>query len=90
MVGVTIGSVLFNHGNSDLKSRGGSTSTSVDEFGVSVNPSYGWFINDQLALGISPGVIFNHKKIHDSLNLTYFFLDFFATFDSFVMISIEK
>ena len=64
MVGVTIGNIFFNSGKSDYTyppPTSGFT-TNTNSFGISLSPSYGWFISDNTVLGASFIIEYNHKK----------------------------
>src|SRR5262245_52256496 len=62
MVGATVGSIFFNNGSSDLTSTVGRSTTSSDKFGITLTPSYGWFISDNTAIGIAPTIGYNKQK----------------------------
>jgi hypothetical protein len=63
MVGASIGTAFFNHGNTDLSTSILASTTSDDNFGIVFNPSVGWFINDNVAIGIMPNAGYNNQKI---------------------------
>ena len=52
MVGASIGSILFTSGSSDYSFPGVSGYTSENNrFGITINPSIGWFVSDDIAIG---------------------------------------
>ena len=53
MVGTSIGSILFNSGNSDITSPqvANSTASKNTNYNISITPSLGWFLSDQTAAG---------------------------------------
>lgn len=54
MVGTSIGNIFFNSGTQDASSPPiGSTTGKVTGFGVSINPTYGWFISEKTVAGFS-------------------------------------
>jgi len=54
MVGATIGSVFYNSGSADISVASiGNNTSKVTGFGVSINPSLGWFIAENTAVGFS-------------------------------------
>jgi outer membrane protein W len=58
MVGATIGNIFVNSGNSDVSypnATQGYTSNSTS-FGLSLNPSIGWFINERTVIGATLAV----------------------------------
>lgn len=63
MVGVSVASALYNHTTTDLTYSAGSSTTSNDKFGISVNPSLGWFINENVAIGFAPVIGYSNQKI---------------------------
>jgi hypothetical protein len=63
MVGASIGTVFFNHSNTDLSTSLLVSSTSNDNYGINFNPSLGWFVSDNIAIGIMPTVGYSKQKI---------------------------
>ncbi len=63
MAGVSIGTVFFNHGSTDISTSISTSTTSNDNFGISLDPSIGWFINNNVAIGIMPTAGYNKQKI---------------------------
>ena len=64
MVGATIGSAFFNSGKSDYSyppPTTGYTSNS-NNFGVTLNPSMGWFVSDNTVIGASLNFGYTHQK----------------------------
>ena len=62
MLGFSIGSGFYNNGTIDRSNDISSSTIESDNFGITINPSAGWFISDDLALGFSPSVSFNKQK----------------------------
>lgn len=62
MVGVTVGSAFFNTGTTDFSSAIGSSSTSNDNFGVSLSPSIGWVTSPNIIIGVMPSIGYNKQK----------------------------
>jgi hypothetical protein len=63
MLGASVGSIFFNNVNTDVSTTIATSTNSSDNFGVSFNPSIGWFITDNIAIGIMPAVAYNKQKI---------------------------
>jgi hypothetical protein len=63
MLGVSVGSVFFNSGKTDLITSISTSTNSNDNFGISLDPSIGWFINDNIAIGIMPTIGYNKQKL---------------------------
>src|SRR5215813_6586629 len=63
MVGASIGTIFFNSGSTDNSTSISTSTTSNDNYGINLAPSIGWFINDNVAIGIMPSVAFNKQKI---------------------------
>jgi hypothetical protein len=64
MAGATIGSAFFNSGKSDYSyppPTTGYTSNS-NNFGVTLNPSMGWFISDNTVIGALLNFGYTHQK----------------------------
>jgi hypothetical protein len=75
MVGATIGNSFFNSGKSDYSYPPpitGYTSNS-NNFGITFNPSMGWFISDNTVIGALLNVGYDHQKIfnENSNGITY-------------------
>ncbi len=62
MVGFSVLSGFFNNGTTERSNDLTSSTIETDNFGISLNPSIGWFISDDLAIGFSPTVTFNKQK----------------------------
>src|SRR5829696_7465790 len=76
MIGASVGTIFFNSGTTDLSTVLASTSTTDNNFGVSINPSIGWFNSDNLVLGISPVIGFRTlKKVGNASNGNTFLKD---------------
>jgi hypothetical protein len=72
MVGVSVVSAFFNSGSTDQSTSLATLTISNDNFGISFNPSIGWFITDNIAVGVMPTVGYNKKKqIGKSSGSTY-------------------
>jgi hypothetical protein len=73
MVGATIGSVLYNSGNSDITvAQVGSSSSKLTSFNLNINPTLGWFISTHTVIGAS--LIINpstNKTTYEQNSLTY-------------------
>jgi hypothetical protein len=64
MVGATVGTAFFNSGKSDYSyppPTTGYTSNS-NNFGITLNPSMGWFISDNTAIGALLNFGYDHQK----------------------------
>ena len=62
MVGASVGSMFYDHSSSDLSNTLGSSTTGTDHFGVAITPSLGWFINENVVIGIAPSVSYDKQK----------------------------
>jgi hypothetical protein len=62
MAGASVGSVFFNNGSADVSTSSVNSTNSNDNFGITLNPSIGWFINDNVALGIMPDIGYKKQK----------------------------
>jgi hypothetical protein len=64
MVGATIGSILYNSGSADVSFPSPTTgySSKITSFKLNVSPSFGWFISDNTALGVSLNVNPSNNK----------------------------
>src|SRR5262245_42763140 len=62
MVGASVGALFFNNESTDLTSDVGTTNTSSDKYGFTINPSIGWFVTDNLAVGVTPVFDYTHQK----------------------------
>lgn len=62
MVGASVASAFFNNTSTDFSSTIGSSSTSVDNFGINLTPSIGWFVADNIAVGIAPSIGYTKQK----------------------------
>jgi hypothetical protein len=63
MAGASVGSAFFNSGSTDQSTSLASLTVSSNDFGISLTPSIGWFITDNVAIGIAPTVSYDKKKI---------------------------
>jgi hypothetical protein len=67
MVGATVGSAFFNSGKADYSyppPTTGYTSNS-NSFGATLNPSMGWFVSDNTAIGALLNLGYDHQKDFD-------------------------
>jgi len=63
MIGTSVGTIFFNSGNSDITVANIGTNTSkVNSYGVSINPSYGWFVSDNTVIGATLNINPNGQK----------------------------
>lgn len=54
MVGTSVGSIFFNSGKATQNVNSiGSLNYTTRQFGVTINPSIGWFLTEKTALGVS-------------------------------------
>jgi hypothetical protein len=63
MLGASVGTVFLNSGSTDVSTSIITSTNSNDNFGLSINPSIGWFINDNIAVGIMPTAGYNKQKL---------------------------
>lgn len=63
MAGASIGTVFLNHNSTDLTTSLLVSTTTNDNYGINLTPSFGWFINDQLAVGVAPTVSYDKQKL---------------------------
>lgn len=62
MLGASVGSAFFNSGATDFSNPIGSSTTSNDNFGISLSPSIGWFMTGNIVIGIMPVIGYNKQK----------------------------
>jgi hypothetical protein len=62
MTGASVASLFYNNSSSDLSNSLGSSTNSTDNFGITFNPSIGWFISDDLAIGVTPILGYSKQK----------------------------
>ena len=62
MFGASVGTIFFNNGSTDYSTSIGTSTTSTDNFGITINPLIGKFINDNVVLGIMPDIGYNKQK----------------------------
>lgn len=74
IVGVSIGNIYINSGETDYSDPNipGSYTSNNNNFGISFNPSYGWFISDNTVIGTLVSFNYRHQKIFDVSNGTTF------------------
>lgn len=91
MIGFSIASAFFNNASIERSNNLTSSTIENDNFGISINPSIGWFISDNIALGVSPVISFSKQKqvgngangntfLKDELNQYSFALGGFARY----------
>src|ERR1041385_6523380 len=72
IVGTSIGSFFFNSGESEYSyppPTTGYTSNS-NTFGITLNPSIGWFVSDNTAIGALLNFSYTHQKAFNNSNGT--------------------
>jgi hypothetical protein len=62
MAGASIGTVFFNSSTIDLSYPVGTSSTTNNNFGISLSPSLGWFISDNIVVGAAPVINYTKEK----------------------------
>lgn len=64
MVSASVGSVFYNSGKTIYTYPAPTTGTTSNNtnFGININPTYGWFINDHVVVGPSLLISYNHNK----------------------------
>jgi hypothetical protein len=62
MLGASVGSVFFNSGSTDLSNSISTSTTTINNFGITLNPSIGWFTKDNLAIGLMPSFGYNKQN----------------------------
>lgn len=63
MAGSSVGSVLFNSGNSDITVVSiGSNTSKITSFDARITPSLGWFVSDNTVVGIMLNINPNGQK----------------------------
>ena len=62
MLGASVGTLFFSHSNTDLSTTLLVSSTSNDNYGITFNPSLGWFVSDNIAVGIMPNIGYTKLK----------------------------
>jgi hypothetical protein len=62
MVGASVGTIFFNNSSTDFATSIGTSSTTSNSFGVTFNPAIGWFINENVAVGIMPDINYSKQK----------------------------
>lgn len=63
MVGASVGTVFFNHNSTESSSTVVYSTISNDNYGINFNPAIGWFISDNISIGIKPTVGYYKQKI---------------------------
>lgn len=73
MVGASVGSLIFNTGTADISvAQIGSNSSKITGFNVSINPTMGWFISDNTAVGASLNINpSSNKTTYEQSGSTY-------------------
>lgn len=83
MVGASVGSAFFNSGKAEYNyppPTTGYTSNS-NGFGITLNPSIGWFISDNTVLGALVNFGYSHQKIFNTSNGTTYKRDISNNFN---------
>ncbi|MBI3139854.1 MAG: hypothetical protein HYZ15_14845 [Sphingobacteriales bacterium] len=63
MLGATVGTLVFNSGNADIAVISiGSNTSKVTSYGLTVNPSLGWFVSGNTVLGATLNLNPNGQK----------------------------
>lgn len=62
LVGFSVGSAFFNNTSNERSNNLTSSVIETDNFGISINPSMGWFVSDDVIIGFSPSVSFDKQK----------------------------
>jgi hypothetical protein len=67
MASATVGSVFANAGKSDYSDAviPGTYTSNDNSFGINLNPSLGWFISDNTAVGALLTLGYRHQKVFD-------------------------
>jgi hypothetical protein len=73
MVGASVGSVVFNSGNSDISvTQIGDNTSKVTSYNVSVSPLMGWFLSENTAVGATVNINpTGNKTTYGQNNSTY-------------------
>lgn len=73
MVGTSVGSIIFNSGGSDVtfpQVRGYSSKTT--NYGLRIEPSFGWFISEKMAIGGTLNINPSGQKVrYEDLGTTF-------------------
>ena len=83
MAGATVGSAFLNSGKSDYSfpaPTNGYTSNS-NNIGIVLNPTMGWFVSDNTAVGALLNLSYNYRKNFDEAGGTTFYKDVTKTFN---------
>ncbi len=81
MVGFSLVSAFFNNGTTDRSNDLSSSTIENDNFGISINPNVGWFISDDLVLGIAPSITYSkQKQVGKAANGNTFLSDELSTY----------
>ncbi len=63
MLGATVGTLVFNSGNADIAVTSiGSNTSKITSYGLTVNPSLGWFVSGKTVIGASLNLNPNGQK----------------------------
>lgn len=82
MVGATVGSVIYNSGNADITvDQIGSNTSRTTSYNFSLNPTLGWFISENTAVGGSLNINPNGNKISYEQNGSTFQSDKISGFN---------
>ena len=83
MVGASVGSGFFNSGKSDYSYPPPTTgyASNSNNFGIMFNPSMGWFISDNTAIGALLNFGYNHQKTFSEASGTTYKKDISNSFN---------
>ncbi|MBI5372402.1 MAG: hypothetical protein HZA79_10310 [Sphingobacteriales bacterium] len=63
MLGATVGTLVFNTGNADITVTSiGSNTSKITSYGVTINPSLGWFLSSKTVIGATLNLNPNGQK----------------------------
>jgi hypothetical protein len=83
MAGASVGSAFFNSGKSDFSYPPPTTgyTSNTNNFGVTLNPSMGWFVSDNTAIGALLNFGYNHQKTFNEVSGTTYKRDISNSFN---------
>jgi hypothetical protein len=83
MVGAGIGNAFYNSGKSDYSYPAPTTgyTSNSNSFGITLNPSMGWFISDNTAIGALLNLGYTHQKTFNTSTGTTYKKDISNSFD---------
>ncbi len=73
MLGSTIGTLVFNSGNADISVASiGSNTSKIKNYGVTLNPSFGWFVSGKTVAGATLNINpYGDKTTYEQNGSTY-------------------